>query len=130
MRYRSKETVEAYYRDGTPEADDAIVAAAQGAERFTDHDTGTPGLLVVGVMGLRKMQVGWWLFRTGTNSWSITPDRMFRNQYEVIEDTAPPPDETFNAVTDWRDPVPGWETETLKTVGSAIITRHYTYPSA
>lgn len=47
-----------------------------------------------------------------------------------IEDTAAPPSETFNAITDWRDPVPGWETVTEKQDGSAIITRHYTYPAS
>jgi hypothetical protein len=85
MRYRSRATVEAYYRDGTPEADAAIVSAVKGAEVVTGAG-GEPRLMVPSLFSARKMPTGWWIYQySGNESWELRIDAMFRRSYEVPE---------------------------------------------
>lgn len=85
MRYRSRHTVEAYYRDGTPEADSAIIQAVDGAELMTDS-LGDTHLYVPAMFGKHKMKVGWWIYKySATGGWEQRNDEMFRQSYEVPE---------------------------------------------
>lgn len=85
MRYRSRKTVEAYYRDGTPETDAAIVTAVKGAEIVTGAG-GEARLMVPGLFGTCKMPIGWWIYPVSKTQWELRIDSMFRRDYEVPED--------------------------------------------
>jgi hypothetical protein len=85
--YRSRKTVDAYYRDGTPEADAAIVSAVKGAEVVTGAG-GEPRLMVPGLFSGRAgraMPIGWWIYQYSENEWELRIDSMFRLDYEVPE---------------------------------------------
>ena len=82
MRYRSRKTVEAYYRDGTPETDAAIVSAVKGAEVVTGAG-GEPRLMVPGLFSPRQMPIGWWIYQISQTQWELRIDSMFRRDYEV-----------------------------------------------
>jgi hypothetical protein len=79
---RSRITVDAYYRDGTSEADAAIVQAINGAERFTDSLDDVVLMVPNMCGGTRKMPVGSWIYRVG-DGWTTTSDSAFRRKYEV-----------------------------------------------
>lgn len=85
MRYRSRRTIEAYYRDGTPEADSAIIQAVDRAELLTDALGVTHLMVPASLMGGNtKMPVGYWIYRE-FGAWSLRIDTMFRLNYEVPE---------------------------------------------
>ena len=81
-RYRSRNTVAAYYRDGTPETDAAIVSAVKGAEVVTGAG-GEPRLMVPGLFSTCQMPIGWWIYQISQTQWELRIDSMFRRDYEV-----------------------------------------------